>query len=117
MTLPEAAVAFPLRHPAVVSVVVGTRTPDQLASSSVERYEAEVPEALWVELAALGLVREPPASARAGSTSALMVARELLDAENVHRHPDARPIRVAADQFCEDRTVLGLGVLAPLRAR
>jgi len=69
VTLPVAAVAFPLRHPAVVSVVVGTRTPDQLAST-VERYEAEIPEALWLELSALGLVREPPASARAGSTSA-----------------------------------------------
>jgi D-threo-aldose 1-dehydrogenase len=56
VTLPEAAVAYPLRHPAVVSVVVGTRTPAQLAST-VERYETEVPEALWAELAETGLVR------------------------------------------------------------
>jgi D-threo-aldose 1-dehydrogenase len=69
VTLPEAAVAFPLRHPAVVSVVIGTRTPDQLVSS-VERYDAEIPEPLWAELAALGLVREPPAAALSGSTSA-----------------------------------------------
>jgi D-threo-aldose 1-dehydrogenase len=63
VTLPEAAVAFPLRHPAVVSVVVGTRTPAQLASS-VERYEVEIPDALWAELAEAGLVRES-----SGSTS------------------------------------------------
>jgi D-threo-aldose 1-dehydrogenase len=67
VTLPEAAVAFPLRHPAVVSVVVGTRTPAQLASS-VERYETAVPDALWDELAETGLVRAP-GEAEAGSTA------------------------------------------------
>ena len=73
VSLPEAAIAFPLRHPAVVSVVVGTRTPAQLASS-VERYETEVPEALWAELAETGLVRgvgsTESGSAASGSTSA-----------------------------------------------
>jgi len=69
VTLPEAAIAFPLRHPAVVSVVVGTRTAEQLAST-VARYEAEVPEALWDELAELGLVQTGGPEAPEGSTSA-----------------------------------------------
>lgn len=56
VTLPDAAVQFPLRHPAVVSVVVGTRTAGQV-ESSVERYSAEIPEELWRELEDTGLLR------------------------------------------------------------
>ncbi|MFC0680161.1 aldo/keto reductase [Lysobacter korlensis] len=48
-TLPDAAVQFPLRHPAVTSVVVGTRTREQVASS-VARYSAPIPEELWASL-------------------------------------------------------------------
>lgn len=55
VTLPDAAVQFPLRHPAVVSVVVGTRTAEQV-NSSVDRYEAHIPDALWEELDETGLV-------------------------------------------------------------
>jgi len=58
VTLPEAAVQFPLRHPAVVSVVLGTRTADQLRSG-VARLEAEIPEALWADLVAEGLLVDP----------------------------------------------------------
>ena len=47
--LPDAAVQFPLRHPAVVSVVVGMRTDEQVAST-VERSESAIPEELWKEL-------------------------------------------------------------------
>lgn len=54
VSLPEAAVAFPLRHPAVVSVVLGARNAEQ-ARGNVERYTADVSEALWVELADAGL--------------------------------------------------------------
>ena len=57
LTLPEAAVAFPLRHPAVVSVVVGMRTADQVRGT-VARYGADVPEAFWRALAQRGLVRD-----------------------------------------------------------
>jgi D-threo-aldose 1-dehydrogenase len=57
LTLPEAAVAFPLRHPAVVSVVVGMRTADQVRGT-VARYGADVPEAFWRALAERGLVRD-----------------------------------------------------------
>ena len=55
VTLPDAAVQFPLRHPAVVSVVVGTRTAEQV-HSSVNRYESPIPDALWEELRGSGLV-------------------------------------------------------------
>lgn len=57
VTLPEAAVAFPLRHPAVVSVAVGVRTPRHVLDA-VSRYEAEVPEELWGALVAQGLLDE-----------------------------------------------------------
>ena len=55
VSLPAAAIAFPLLHPAVVSVVIGARSAEQIASN-VARYLAPVPPALWAELAALGLL-------------------------------------------------------------
>lgn len=55
ITLPDAAVAYPLRHPAVVSVVLGTRTAEQVVSN-VSRYETQVPDELWAELGAAGLI-------------------------------------------------------------
>ena len=55
VTLPDAAVAYPLRHPAVVSVVLGTRTAEQVASN-VSRYETAIPDEVWAELAAGGLI-------------------------------------------------------------
>lgn len=48
--LPAAAVQFPLRHPAVASVVAGTRDPGQVAEA-VARLAAPVPDPLWRELA------------------------------------------------------------------
>ena len=62
VTLPEAAVAFPLRHRAVVSEVVGASSPQQVAVA-VDRYRTEVPEALWSELAAEGLLSATAAPA------------------------------------------------------
>lgn len=55
LTLPDAALAFPARHPAVVSVVVGARTAGQVADA-VARAAAPVPEELWTELDELGLL-------------------------------------------------------------
>jgi D-threo-aldose 1-dehydrogenase len=49
VTLPEAALQFPLREPAVRSVVVGAATPEQVRENA-RRMEAEIPEALWDEL-------------------------------------------------------------------
>jgi D-threo-aldose 1-dehydrogenase len=56
VTLPEVAVQFPLRHPAVVSVVVGARDADQAAGGAA-RYQAEIPDALWSELEKSGYIR------------------------------------------------------------
>jgi D-threo-aldose 1-dehydrogenase len=49
VSLPEAALAFPLLHPAVVSVVVGVRDAAQM-NSNVERYSTAIPAAVWSEL-------------------------------------------------------------------
>jgi D-threo-aldose 1-dehydrogenase len=48
-TLPEAAIAFPLLHPAVSSVAIGMRAPDQV-DSNVDRYKSGVPKELWADL-------------------------------------------------------------------
>ncbi|HEX4399734.1 MAG TPA: aldo/keto reductase [Galbitalea sp.] len=55
VTLPEAALAFPLLHPAVVSVVVGVRDATQV-TSNVERYSKPIPADLWTELRAESLL-------------------------------------------------------------
>lgn len=49
VTLPDAALQFPLRHPAVTSVVVGLRTPQQVADT-IHRAAVPIPDALWAEL-------------------------------------------------------------------
>jgi D-threo-aldose 1-dehydrogenase len=49
VSLPEAALQFPLREPAVRSVVVGAATPEQVRENA-RRMEVEIPEALWHEL-------------------------------------------------------------------
>ena len=60
VTLPQAAVQFPLRHPAVVSAVVGARDAAQ-AAGNLARYEAEIPLALWDDLEESGFIRPVPA--------------------------------------------------------
>jgi D-threo-aldose 1-dehydrogenase len=52
VTLPEAALQFPLREPAVRSVVVGAASAEQVRENA-RRMAAEIPEALWDELRAL----------------------------------------------------------------
>jgi D-threo-aldose 1-dehydrogenase len=59
VTLPEAAVAFPLRHPSVVSVVLGARDGAEV-DSNVRRYATPKPDTLWHELNDQGLIRESP---------------------------------------------------------
>jgi D-threo-aldose 1-dehydrogenase len=49
--LPAAALQFPLRHPAVVSVVAGMRTAGE-ADEAVHLLAEPVPQAAWAELAA-----------------------------------------------------------------
>jgi D-threo-aldose 1-dehydrogenase len=62
VSLPEAAIAFPLRHPAVVSVAVGAAGPGQVADA-LDRYHRSVPEALWDDLVSAGLLSERALSA------------------------------------------------------
>jgi D-threo-aldose 1-dehydrogenase len=55
-SLPAAAIAFPLAHPAVVSVCVGARSPVQV-ESSIESYRHGAGSALWLDLKSQGLLR------------------------------------------------------------
>jgi D-threo-aldose 1-dehydrogenase len=54
--LPAAAVQFPLRHPAVATVCVGARSAEQV-DRNVALFDVQIPDALWQELAAAGLIR------------------------------------------------------------
>ncbi len=54
--LPTAALAFPRRHPAVVSVVAGMRTPREVRENA-ERSAQPVPASLWEHLEHTGLIR------------------------------------------------------------
>jgi len=56
-TLPAAAIAFPLAHPAVVSVCIGARSAQQIARNA-ELYGQAVSSDLWSELKSEGLLRE-----------------------------------------------------------
>ncbi|MFG3062821.1 aldo/keto reductase [Streptomyces sp. NPDC048231] len=56
--LPAAAIQYPLRHPAVASVVTGMRTQEHVRGN-VARYRAVIPEALWEELHFTGLAPDP----------------------------------------------------------
>ncbi|MCX2748744.1 aldo/keto reductase [Arthrobacter sp. MI7-26] len=58
VSLPEAAVQYPLRHPSVVSVVTGMRVAAHVRST-VDRYRAQIPDSLWEELHESGLAPDP----------------------------------------------------------
>jgi D-threo-aldose 1-dehydrogenase len=51
VTLPQAAVRFPFRHPAVVSVLLGVRTAGEMRANAAAS-SAPVPDALWDDLRA-----------------------------------------------------------------
>ncbi|KUM69223.1 aldo/keto reductase [Streptomyces griseorubiginosus] len=55
-TLPAAAIAFPFAHPAVVNVTLGMRTAEQVRRN-VELHARPIPDGLWDELRAQGLIR------------------------------------------------------------
>jgi len=52
----EAALRFPLAHPAVVSVIPGGQTPDEVRGNA-QVLRAAIPAALWSDLKAQGLLR------------------------------------------------------------
>ncbi|MBX7554342.1 aldo/keto reductase [Streptomyces sp. NPDC004232] len=55
-SLPAAAIAFPYTHPSIVNVTLGMRTPAQVGRN-VELHGQRVPEGLWDDLRAQGLIR------------------------------------------------------------
>ncbi|MBT1678366.1 aldo/keto reductase [Curtobacterium aurantiacum] len=57
VTLPEAALAFPRRAPAVAAIALGAQSADQVRSN-VARAATDVPEALWDDLRAVGLLAD-----------------------------------------------------------
>ncbi|PZG15043.1 aldo/keto reductase [Nonomuraea aridisoli] len=62
VTLPQAAMAFPLRHPAVATIVVGARAPEEVTANAA-LWSRPVPDDLWDDLIAAGLL---PKSAQEG---------------------------------------------------
>jgi D-threo-aldose 1-dehydrogenase len=56
VTLPQAAMAFPLRHPVVAGIVVGMRSAAEVYANITD-FEAPVPEVLWSDLSSAGLIR------------------------------------------------------------
>ncbi|WP_375425413.1 aldo/keto reductase [uncultured Friedmanniella sp.] len=55
-TLPAAAIAFPLAHPAVVNVTLGMRTAGEVRTN-LDHYARDVPVGVWEELRSEGLLR------------------------------------------------------------
>ncbi|MDH6220794.1 aldo/keto reductase [Streptomyces pseudovenezuelae] len=57
VTLPELAMAFPLRHPAVAGIAVGMRSADEVRRN-VAAFGAEIPGQVWDDLRGEGLLDE-----------------------------------------------------------
>jgi D-threo-aldose 1-dehydrogenase len=55
VTLPQAAIAFPLLHPVVAAVVIGMRFPEEVRSN-VASFETSIPSQLWADLRESGLL-------------------------------------------------------------
>ncbi|MDF3145728.1 MULTISPECIES: aldo/keto reductase [unclassified Streptomyces] len=55
-TLPAAAIAFPHTHPSIINITLGMRTPEQVVRN-VELHDQRVPDGLWHDLRAQGLIR------------------------------------------------------------
>ena len=63
VSLPAAALAFARRHPAVASVVVGARSPQEVEANR-RAFDGPVPDAVWPDLAAEGLLTASAAVGR-----------------------------------------------------
>ncbi|MGW7522460.1 aldo/keto reductase [Streptomyces sp. NPDC054783] len=57
VTLPQAAMAFPLLHPAVAGIVVGMRSPEEVRDN-IAAFRSDVPGQVWSDLVAAGLLDE-----------------------------------------------------------
>lgn len=63
VTLPAVAIQFPLAHPAVATVLTGSRSLAEL-EVNLEAFEAKIPSDLWEDLAETGLLVESEAALR-----------------------------------------------------
>ncbi|MFG2576239.1 aldo/keto reductase [Streptomyces sp. NPDC048481] len=68
-TLPAAAIAFPSTHRSIVNVTLGMRSPQQVVRN-VELHRRYVPDGLWDDLRARGLIRADVPSAHGPGRSA-----------------------------------------------
>ena len=67
VTLPAAAIQFPLGHPAVVNVTVGCRSPAEVERNA-RLVATELPAALWEDLRTAGIIRaDAPTPGPAGT--------------------------------------------------
>ncbi|KUF16881.1 aldo/keto reductase [Streptomyces silvensis] len=62
VTLPQLAMAFPLRHPAVAGIVVGMRSAAEVRKN-LAAFRTPVPEQVWDDLRGAGLLDERTAAA------------------------------------------------------
>ena len=56
MPIAAAALRFPLAHPSVISIIPGPRRPDEVRQA-VETLATDIPDGLWSDLRAEGLLR------------------------------------------------------------
>jgi D-threo-aldose 1-dehydrogenase len=56
VTLPQAALQFPLRHPAVASVLIGPGSQAEL-EANIASFDAQLPDDLWSQMEREGLIR------------------------------------------------------------
>lgn len=56
VSLPAAAIQFPLAHPAIVTVCVGVRAPEHI-DRNLELCDVDIPDALWQDLVSEELLR------------------------------------------------------------
>jgi D-threo-aldose 1-dehydrogenase len=66
VSLQSAALHFPLTHPAVVTVVSGARTAEQI-QSNVAWFAENIPPSFWSELRSRGLIAEGAPLPRSGA--------------------------------------------------
>jgi D-threo-aldose 1-dehydrogenase len=64
-TLPAAAIAFPYTHPRIINVTLGMRTPEK-AGRNVQLHDQLVPDGLWDDLRAQGLIRSDVLAGHSG---------------------------------------------------
>ena len=59
VSLPAAALQFPLRHPAVASVLTGAASVKELREN-IANFDAQIPDELWSQMEAEGLISKIP---------------------------------------------------------